>query len=70
MIDRSAIMVTINGMAAGHVVWDLGANEPMIYERMVKAGQFPVDPTGRRITGITCQQHMMPRTIEALEVVI
>ena len=70
MIDGSAIKVTINGMTASHVVLDLGANEPMIHERMVKAGQIPVDPNGRRITGITGQPHMMPRTIEALEVVI
>ena len=42
----------------------------MIYERMVCAGQISVDPNGRRITGITGQSHMMPRTIEALEVVI
>ncbi len=52
MIDAPAIEVTIDGMTAGHVVLDLGANEPMIHERMVKAGQIPVDPNSRRITGI------------------
>jgi len=57
-------------MTACHVVFDLGANEPMINERLVKAGQIPVDPKCRRITGITDQPHMMPRTIETLEVVI
>ena len=57
-------------MTPDHVMLDLGANELMIHERMVKAGQIPVDPNGRRITGITGQPHMMPRTIKALEVVI
>ncbi len=70
MILGSAINVTINGMTAPHVVLDLGANEPLIHKRTVKAGQIPVDPNGRRITGIAGQPHMMPRTIEALEVVI
>ena len=70
MIDESAIEVTINGMTACYVVLDLGANVPMIHERMVRAGQVPVDPNNRRITGITGHPHMMPRTIEALEVVI
>ena len=70
MTDGSAIRVTINGITACHVVLDLGASEPMIHERMVKAGQILVDPNGRRITGITSQPHMMPRTIETLEVVI
>jgi hypothetical protein len=60
MIDGSSIKVTINGMTECHVVLDLGANAPMIHERMVKAGQIPVDPNGRRITGITGQSHMMP----------
>ena len=57
-------------MTASHVVLDLGANDPMIHGRRVKAGQILVDPNGRRITGITNHPHMMPRTIEALEVVI
>jgi len=70
MIDGSAIKVTINGMTACHVVLDLGANEPMIHVRMVKAGHIPVDPNGRRITGITCPPNMMPCNIEALDVVI
>jgi hypothetical protein len=70
MIDGSTIKVTINGMTACHVVLDLGTNEPMIHERMVKAGQIPVDPNGRRITRITGQLHMMPRTIETLKVAI
>ncbi len=70
MIDGSAIKVNINGMTACHIVLDLGANEPMIHERMVKVGQIPVDPNGRRITRITGQPHMMPRTIETLVVVI
>ncbi len=47
MIDGSAIKVTIDGMTACHVALDLGANEPMIHERMVKARQIPVDPNGR-----------------------
>ncbi len=70
MIDGLAIKVTMNGMTAGHVVLGLGANEPMIHERMVKAGQILMDPNGRRITDIIGQLHMMPRTSEALEVVI
>ena len=63
-------MVTVNGMPTHHVVLHLGANEPMIHDRLVQVGRISADPNGRMITNITRQPDMMPRTIDALEVAI
>ena len=63
MIDGPAINVTINGMTASHVMLDLGANEPLIHERMLKAGQILVDPNGRtkKFRIVQCMQQCVPR---------
>ena len=45
--------VTVNGhRITGHIVLDLGANEPMIHQRLVDKFKYAVNPNGRRITGI------------------
>ena len=51
-------------------VLDLGANEPMIHQRLVDKFKYAVNPNGRRITGIDGESLMMARTIEPLEVTL
>ena len=67
----SMVPITVNGhQILGQVVLDLGANEPMIHQRVVDKHKWAVDPNGRSITGIHGESHMMAKTIEALEVTL
>jgi hypothetical protein len=52
MIDGTFIMVTFKGMPTQHVLLDLGANEPMIHDRLVQAGRLSVDHNGHMIVVI------------------
>ena len=70
MIDGSKIRVTISGHAVKHAVLDTGADIPMLHQRVIKAGNFAVNPRGRTVTGVTGRAHMMPRTEAAMEIAI
>ena len=70
-VKGADLPVTVNGhRITGHIVLDIGANEPMIHQRLVDKLKYAVNPNGRRITGIHGASHMMPRTIEPLEVTL
>ena len=65
------VPITVNGhQILGQIVLDLGANEPMIHQRVVDKYKWAVNPNGRSITGIHGESHMMAKTIEALEVTL
>ena len=64
---RSAdLPVTVNGhRITGHIVLDIGANEPMIHQRLVDKFKYAVNPNG-----IHGESLMMARTIEPLELTL
>ena len=70
-VKGADLPVTVNGhRITGHIVLDIGANEPMIHQRLVDKLKYAVNPNGCQITGIHGASHMMPRTIEPLEVTL
>ena len=70
MVDGSAIPFTLNGQPVKQIVLDLGANEPMVHQRLVDQHQFAINPNGKRITGIHGGPLMMARTVDALAVLV
>ena len=70
MVDGSEIPLTINGFPVRVMVLDSGADIDMLHQRVVDRMHVPVNPKGFPITGITGQAHVMPRTVDAVEIAL